>query len=88
MRACRCVRLQGLNIVLRLAWIQSMTHLTFGSLDGSVMDFIFAALEILRRGHWNFYRFFRIIYPSSTRFNSITFIKKTVSPLVQLHLYS
>lgn len=46
----------GLNIVLRLAWIQSMTHLTFGSLDGSVMDFIFAALEILRRGHWNFYR--------------------------------
>ncbi|XP_024357946.1 phosphate transporter PHO1 [Physcomitrium patens] len=45
-----------LNILLRLAWIQSMTHLTFGSLDSCVMDFIFAALEIFRRGHWNFYR--------------------------------
>lgn len=56
--ACHCPRLQGLNIFLRLAWLQSMTHLTFGSLDSSVMDFIFAALEILRRGHWNFYRFF------------------------------
>jgi hypothetical protein len=88
MRACRCIRLQGLNIVLRLAWLQSMTHLTFGSLDGSVMDFIFAVLEILCRGYWNFYRFFRIIYPSSICFNSIIFINKTVSLLVQLHLYS
>lgn len=53
---CWSLYLQVLNILLRLAWIQSMTHLTFGSLDSCVMDFIFAALEIFRRGHWNFYR--------------------------------
>ncbi|KAG0554364.1 hypothetical protein M758_12G087500 [Ceratodon purpureus] len=46
----------ALNVILRLAWLQSMTHLTFGALDNSIMDFIFAALEIFRRGHWNFYR--------------------------------
>ncbi|XP_024383229.1 phosphate transporter PHO1-3 [Physcomitrium patens] len=46
----------ALNVFLRMAWLQSMTHFTFGSLDSSVMNFLFAALEILRRGHWNFYR--------------------------------
>ncbi|KAJ7549499.1 hypothetical protein O6H91_07G056400 [Diphasiastrum complanatum] len=45
-----------LNGVLRLAWLQSVTHLQFGDLDTQITDFIFASLEVLRRGHWNFYR--------------------------------
>ncbi|THU64149.1 hypothetical protein C4D60_Mb01t23440 [Musa balbisiana] len=50
----RCV--QGLNFVLRLAWIQSVMRLTMGQAEHRLMDFLLASLEIIRRGHWNFYR--------------------------------
>ncbi|KAG6546094.1 hypothetical protein Mapa_012500 [Marchantia paleacea] len=45
-----------LNVLLRMAWLQSVTRFRFGTLDTQVADFIFAALEVIRRGHWNFYR--------------------------------
>ncbi|ONM30611.1 phosphate transporter1 [Zea mays] len=46
----------GLNLVLRLAWLQTIIHPNFGSLDSRVTSFFLAALEVIRRGHWNFYR--------------------------------
>ncbi|XP_062191561.1 phosphate transporter PHO1-1-like [Phragmites australis] len=46
----------GLNLVLRLAWLQAVIHPNFGSLDSRVTSFFLAALEVIRRGHWNFYR--------------------------------
>ncbi|XP_010936777.1 phosphate transporter PHO1-3 [Elaeis guineensis] len=46
----------GLNFVLRLAWLQTVLHSNFGSLDYRVTSFFLAALEVIRRGHWNFYR--------------------------------
>lgn len=46
----------GLNFVLRLAWIQSVMRLTMGQAEHRLMDFLLASLEIIRRGHWNFYR--------------------------------
>ncbi|RZS16281.1 hypothetical protein BHM03_00048252 [Ensete ventricosum] len=46
----------GLNFVLRLAWIQSVMRLTMGQAEHRLMDFLLASLEIVRRGHWNFYR--------------------------------
>ncbi|RLN25440.1 hypothetical protein C2845_PM07G04290 [Panicum miliaceum] len=46
----------GLNLVLRLAWLQTVVHPNFGSLDSRVTSFFLAALEVIRRGHWNFYR--------------------------------
>ncbi|CAL9064439.1 unnamed protein product [Musa banksii] len=46
----------GLNLVLRLAWLQTVLHYNFGSLDYRVTSFFLAALEVIRRGHWNFYR--------------------------------
>ncbi|KAG8075859.1 hypothetical protein GUJ93_ZPchr0006g46212 [Zizania palustris] len=46
----------GLNLVLRLAWLQTVIHPNIGSLDSRVTLFILAALEVIRRGHWNFYR--------------------------------
>ncbi|XP_066305942.1 LOW QUALITY PROTEIN: phosphate transporter PHO1-1-like [Miscanthus floridulus] len=46
----------GLNLVLRLAWLQTVIHPNFGSLDSRVTSFFLAALEVIRRGHWNFYR--------------------------------
>lgn len=48
--------MQGLNFVLRLAWLQSVLHLNFAGLDYRVTAFFSAALEVLRRGLWNFYR--------------------------------
>ncbi|XP_077242507.1 EXS (ERD1/XPR1/SYG1) family protein isoform X2 [Tasmannia lanceolata] len=46
----------GLNLVLRLAWLQTVLHYNFGSLDYRVNGFFLAALEVIRRGQWNFYR--------------------------------
>ncbi|KAI3968532.1 hypothetical protein MKX01_007842 [Papaver californicum] len=45
-----------LNLVLRLAWLQTVLHSNFGGLDVRVMSFFLAALEVIRRGQWNFYR--------------------------------
>lgn len=46
----------GLNFVLRLAWLQSVLHSSFGNLDYRVVTFFLAVLEVIRRGQWNFYR--------------------------------
>ncbi|GAB4828938.1 Phosphate transporter PHO1 1 [Ancistrocladus abbreviatus] len=46
----------GLNLVLRLAWLQTVLHPTFINVDYRVMELFLAALEVIRRGQWNFYR--------------------------------
>lgn len=46
----------GLNLLLRLAWLQTVIHPNIGSLDSRITLFFLAALEVIRRGHWNFYR--------------------------------
>ncbi|XP_057765669.1 phosphate transporter PHO1 homolog 1-like [Salvia miltiorrhiza] len=46
----------GLNLVLRLAWLQSVFHYNFGRVDYRVTMLFLAALEVVRRGQWNFYR--------------------------------
>ncbi|KAA8529230.1 hypothetical protein F0562_033971 [Nyssa sinensis] len=46
----------GLNLILRLAWLQTVLHSSFGSVDYRVTGLFLAALEVIRRGHWNFYR--------------------------------
>ncbi|WOK95395.1 phosphate transporter PHO1-2-like [Canna indica] len=46
----------GLNFVLRLAWIESVMRLNLGQVENRLVDFLLASVEIIRRGHWNFYR--------------------------------
>jgi hypothetical protein len=46
----------ALNLVLRLAWLQTVLHSSFEADDKKVASFFLAALEVIRRGHWNFYR--------------------------------
>ncbi|OAE31554.1 hypothetical protein AXG93_3415s1140 [Marchantia polymorpha subsp. ruderalis] len=48
--------LQVLNLILRLAWLQSVARWELGNLDHHMTEFIFAGLEIMRRGMWNFFR--------------------------------
>ncbi|TYG41807.1 hypothetical protein ES288_D12G205500v1 [Gossypium darwinii] len=46
----------GLNLILRLAWLQTVVHSTFEHVDYRVTGLFLAALEVIRRGLWNFYR--------------------------------
>ncbi|KAG2242237.1 hypothetical protein Bca52824_095920 [Brassica carinata] len=45
-----------LNLVLRLAWLQTVLHSSFEHVDYRVTGLFLAALEVIRRGLWNFYR--------------------------------
>lgn len=46
----------GLNMILRLAWLQTVLHSNFEHVDYRVTGLFLAALEVIRRGQWNFYR--------------------------------
>ncbi|KAG1361513.1 phosphate transporter PHO1-2 [Cocos nucifera] len=46
----------ALNFVLRIAWVESVMRLNLGQLENRLVDFLLASAEIIRRGHWNFYR--------------------------------
>lgn len=45
-----------LNLILRMAWLQTVLHPNFGNVDYRVIGLFLAALEVIRRGQWNFYR--------------------------------
>ncbi|XVF28566.1 hypothetical protein REPUB_Repub15cG0040900 [Reevesia pubescens] len=46
----------GLNVVLRVAWIESIMRFHINPVQTHLLDFFLASLEVIRRGHWNFYR--------------------------------
>ncbi|CAM0942915.1 unnamed protein product [Alopecurus aequalis] len=45
-----------LNLALRLAWTESVMRIRISKNESRLLDFSLASLEIIRRGHWNFYR--------------------------------
>ncbi|KAK8613028.1 hypothetical protein V6N13_104351 [Hibiscus sabdariffa] len=45
-----------LNVVLRVAWVESIMQFRFNPVQTHLLDFFLASLEVIRRGHWNFYR--------------------------------
>ncbi|EYU28793.1 hypothetical protein MIMGU_mgv1a0022682mg, partial [Erythranthe guttata] len=45
-----------LNVLLRLAWMQTVMNITIFSLHRQTMVALVASLEIIRRGVWNFFR--------------------------------
>ncbi|XP_017216268.1 phosphate transporter PHO1 homolog 3 [Daucus carota subsp. sativus] len=46
----------GFNVLLRLAWLQTLLDLNFSFLHKESLVTIMASLEIIRRGVWNFFR--------------------------------
>ncbi|XVE65796.1 hypothetical protein DITRI_Ditri08aG0028200 [Diplodiscus trichospermus] len=46
----------ALNVVLRVAWIESIMRFRINRVQTHLLDFFLASLEVIRRGHWNFYR--------------------------------
>ncbi|KAK4481585.1 hypothetical protein RD792_012487 [Penstemon davidsonii] len=45
-----------MNVVLRVAWLQTVMNFTIFSLHRQAMIALVASLEIIRRGVWNFFR--------------------------------
>ncbi|KAK6265619.1 hypothetical protein QUC31_016456 [Theobroma cacao] len=48
--------MQALNVVLRIAWVESIMRFRINPVQTHLLDFFLASLEVIRRGHWNFYR--------------------------------
>ncbi|XP_010527408.1 PREDICTED: phosphate transporter PHO1 [Tarenaya hassleriana] len=46
----------ALNFLLRLAWIETVIRFRVSPVQSHMLDFFLASLEVIRRGHWNFYR--------------------------------
>ncbi|XP_024025376.1 phosphate transporter PHO1 [Morus notabilis] len=47
----------ALNVVLRVAWVETVMNFRHvGAVESRLLDFLLASLEVIRRGHWNFYR--------------------------------
>ncbi|XP_048333444.1 phosphate transporter PHO1 isoform X2 [Ziziphus jujuba] len=47
----------ALNAVLRVAWVETVMRFhRIGAVESRLIDFLLASLEVIRRGHWNFYR--------------------------------
>ncbi|GAA0150014.1 secondary carrier transporter [Lithospermum erythrorhizon] len=46
----------ALNFFLRLAWVETVMKFNAGMFQSKLLDFLLASLEVIRRGHWNFYR--------------------------------
>ena len=47
---------QAVNLVLRVAWIETIVRFRVNHVQSHLLDFLLASLEVIRRGHWNFYR--------------------------------
>ncbi|CAM8998482.1 unnamed protein product [Rhodiola kirilowii] len=46
----------ALNVVLRIAWVETVLNFRVGLVESRLLEFLLASLEVIRRGHWNFYR--------------------------------
>ncbi|KAL0433255.1 UNVERIFIED_CONTAM: Phosphate transporter [Sesamum latifolium] len=46
----------ALNFVLRVAWVETVMKFNIGMVESRLLDFFLASLEVIRRGHWNYYR--------------------------------
>ncbi|KAK1387131.1 hypothetical protein POM88_015309 [Heracleum sosnowskyi] len=46
----------ALNIVLRVVWLETVMKFNLGIIESRLLDFFLASLEVIRQGHWNFYR--------------------------------
>ncbi|KAL3506166.1 hypothetical protein ACH5RR_031548 [Cinchona calisaya] len=47
----------ALNLVLRVAWVKTVMHFNnLGIFESRLLEFLLASVEVVRRGHWNYYR--------------------------------
>jgi hypothetical protein len=44
------------NFFLRIAWLETVMRFIVGPFESRLLEFFLASLEVIRRGHWNFYR--------------------------------
>ncbi|BBN00017.1 xenotropic and polytropic retrovirus receptor 1 [Marchantia polymorpha subsp. ruderalis] len=65
------------NIVLRMAWLFAVVVEETSDLDRNTVDLVLATLEVIRRGHWNFYR---LEYQHLHNFGDFTALKQMALP--------
>lgn len=60
-------------MVLRVVWVETVMKFHTGGVESRLLDFSVASLEVIRRGHWNFYRYLHplLIVFSLTSFPSL-----------------
>ncbi|KAF8014363.1 hypothetical protein BT93_H0257 [Corymbia citriodora subsp. variegata] len=46
----------ALNVVLRVAWVETVLRFHVGAVESRLLEIFLASLEVIRRGQWNFYR--------------------------------
>lgn len=46
--------------MLRVAWVEAVMRFNVGMVESRLLDFSLASLEVIRRGHWNFYRYCKL----------------------------
>ncbi|KAF7848348.1 hypothetical protein BT93_L2076 [Corymbia citriodora subsp. variegata] len=46
----------ALNVVLRVAWVETVMRFHVGAVESRLLEILLASLEVVRRGYWNFYR--------------------------------
>ncbi|EPS61996.1 hypothetical protein M569_12798, partial [Genlisea aurea] len=46
----------ALNLVLRVVCFRTLVRFHQGMFEYDLIEFLFASLEVIRRGHWNYYR--------------------------------
>ncbi|XP_042449942.1 phosphate transporter PHO1-2-like isoform X1 [Zingiber officinale] len=71
-----------LNFVLRLAWIESVMRLSLNQVEHRLIDFLLASLEIIRRGHWNFYRLENEQLNNADKFRAVKCVPLPFSEMV------
>ena len=52
--------MQALNFVLRADWLETVLQFKVGLIESQLLDFSLASLEVIRLGHWNYYRYSNI----------------------------
>ncbi|KAH7444428.1 hypothetical protein KP509_02G078100 [Ceratopteris richardii] len=71
----------GINAVLRLAWLFSILRLQENLIDHDLIDFLFASLEVFRRGLWNFFRLEHEHLKNTVKCSPT---KQTITPLTEI----
>ncbi|GAB2217751.1 hypothetical protein Drorol1_Dr00000962 [Drosera rotundifolia] len=46
----------AVNVALRVVWVETVMRFNLGIFESRLLEFSLASLEVIRRGHWNFYR--------------------------------
>ncbi|GJU90891.1 reverse transcriptase domain-containing protein [Tanacetum coccineum] len=84
----------ALNFVLRVAWLATVFAFKVGLIESLLLNFTLASLEVVRRGHWNYFSFvtlfavYAILAHISGVFSPVTEAVPMLNQIVVLMLWN